>query len=493
MSTRETQFTAHPALGGLDISSDPTVLDPNFLIIADNIEYKEGGQRKKRPGHRVYSTGMVTSPASTATNTIMVTTSASVRALADFWAYGASIVPVQRYIAVTGASIYQSPADGTWSPITVSSSFGSDSNRTTNLMVGGDKVVVSDGVSQPIAVSSAAALVGPTTGANWPIFTAARYHLNRMWYFGLSTSPSAFNFTAANNIFDSTGADSGAFTISVGDGDAVIGCSEPFYASLYIFKGPHHGDIYQLSGKTPSDFSLVPVTPGAPLLNHRALVTTPTDIFWLSRYGVHSLQTTVKFGNVEEAFLSLPIQRLWRDRLININELDQAWGFWHPIRNIVGWCVRPQGETNHHWLICYNYALSDPKPGGKKFWSIWKTTNVDHPCGAVLLVGNVDSNHQLDPHFHLGTMNGQVWEGDQDVNDAGLNDAGQAYTATIQIPVLTRFKGKSETPETSEKEFCGLVTYFNPKGQYSANVSAVIDRRTISTTISLQGGGDPLG
>jgi hypothetical protein len=495
MATREFAFTVHPALGGLDISSDPSTLDPNFLTIADNIEYREGGQRKKRPGHRIYSTAMAVSSASTAAGSIMVSTGASVRALGDYWRYGNSLTAVQDYVAVTGASIFHSTdGAGTWTPISVTSSFGLDANRTTNIIRAGDKVVFADSTSPPIAYDGTA-LVAATSGSLWPVFTAGRYHLNRLFYYGLSTAPSLFNYTAANNIFDSTGADAGGFTVNVGDGDQIIGVSDPFYASLYVFKGPHFGSIFQLAGATASNFALTQVAVGAPLLNNKALVTTPTDVYWLSQNGVHSLQTTVKFGNVEQAFLSLPIQRLWRDRLIDRTKIGEAWGFWHPQRNMVGWCVTPQGDTTQHWILCYNYALSDPKPGGKKFWSIWKT-NVTHahPSGAVMIVGSADTTHAGDPNLFLGTMEGQVWDGDQDYADASLNDAGEAYTASVRTPVITRFKSeKGISPETMEKSFCGVVTYFNPKGSYSADVTATIDRRVQTATVPFQGAGDTLG
>lgn len=494
MSSREVSFTVHPALGGLDISTDPTVLDAGFLTIADNIEYKEGGQRKKRPGFRVYSTSMTTNPNSTAAGSIMVSTGASVRAVADYWRYGATLTPIQEYVAVTGGSIFTSTGpSGTWKALTTTSSFGVDSNRTTNIVRAGDKVVCSDSVTPPIAYDGVS-LVGPSTGAAWPIFTASKYHLNRLFYYGLSTAPSQISYTAANNIFDSTGVDTGSFTVNSGDGDQVLGLSQPFFASLYIFKGPQFGSVYQLSGSTPSTFAIAEVATGSPVLNNNAIVTTPTDVYWLSQYGVHSLQTTVKFGNVEEAFLSLPIQRLWRDRIIDRSKLPTAWGFWHPQRNIVGWCVFPNADASQRWILTYNYALSDPKPGGKKFWSIWKLSGVSCPSGGILLVGPADVAHQSDPNLWLGTTQGVLLNGDQDASDTGLNDLGSAYTATIRTPVLTRFKtDRSISTETQEKTFSGIVTYFNPKGNYTATVSAVIDRRSQSSTINLQGAGDTLG
>lgn len=494
MTSKNTQFTQHPALGGLDISSDPTVLDPNFLVVADNVEYLAGGQRKKRPGFRVYSTNS-TDPAA---NTYMVSSSASVRAIEDFWRYGASLTPEQKYVAVTGASIFASTGDGTWTPLTVSSSFGVDSNRVTSITLAGDFAVISDGQSQPVAydglaLTSTTLVTPPTSGstfANWPIFTDSDYHLNRLWFNGVSTAPSLLGFTAANNIFDSTGADAGSFTVNAGDGDRIMGVSKPFYGSLYIFKGPQKGSVFQLSGQDPSDFAIAQVGYGAPLLNPRSLVTTPTDIFWLSQYGVHSLQTTVKFGNVEEAFLSLPIQDLWRENIFKRSLLKDTWGFWHPLRSIVGWVVTPEGETSQHWMVCYNYALSDPKPGGKKFWSIWKLSGFSAISGDVMLVSPLDPNHVGDPHLYLGGDTGLVYEGDQENR---LGDDAMPYTMQIRTPTITRFQAPTgNVPETQEKGFVGVVTYFSPHGSVSAELIVTVDRRVQSTTIALTGGGATL-
>ena len=488
MPSRLTQFTVHPALGGLDISSDPSVLDPNFLVIADNIEYREGGQRKKRGGTLVYSTGSTES----GTGTYMVSSSSNVRALADFWRYGTSLTPTQNLLAVTGASVFRSTGDGLWTPITTASSFGSNTNTQTNITLAGDYAVISDGQSLPLAYDQTTVFSTLSTKA----FTKASYHLNRLFYTGYSSAPSEMTYTAAGNIFDSTGGDTGVVGIRQGDGDQIIGISEPFYGSLYIFKGPQFGSVHQFSGTTPATFATAQVAHGAPALNARAIISTPTDIYWMSNYGVHSLQTTVKFGNVEQAFLSLPIQKLWRDNLIKRGELADTWGFWNPTRSIVGWAVTPTGETSQHWLLVYNYALSDPKPGGKKFWSIWKITGYAIKSGTSILVPTglpILQTHTGDPHLWFGGDNGQVYVGDI---DNALGDANQAYTARIRTPTITRFRGASghvDVPETSEKEFAGVVTYFVPKGPYSANLTVSIDRRQTVTTVPFTGGGAVLG
>ena len=488
MASKLTQFTVHPALGGLDISSDPSVLDPNFLTIADNIEYREGGQRKTRGGTLVYSTGSGVA----GTGTYLVSSSSNVRAVADFWRYGASLTPTQNLVAVAGASVFRSTGAGAWTPITSASSFGTNDNTNTNIVLAGDFAVISDGASVPLAYNQTTLFSSLSTKA----FTKATYHLNRLFYTGYSSSPSEATYTAAGNIFDSTGGDTGTFKIRDGDGDKIIGISEPFYGSLYIFKGPQFGSVHQFSGATPATIATAQVAHGAPALNARAIISTPTDIYWMSNYGVHSLQTTVKFGNVEQAFLSLPIQRLWRDNLIRRTDLVNTWGFWNPTRSIVGWAVTPTGSTSQAWLLIYNYALSDPKPGGKKFWSIWKLSGFAARSGTQVLIPSglpALSGATGDPHLFYGSDKGQVYVADI---DNILGDAGQAYTTRIRTPIITRFRGASghtDVPETSEKEIAGAVTYFVPKGTNSANLTVNIDGRQQGTTVPFTGGGALMG
>jgi hypothetical protein len=498
MPSREQQFSIHPALGGLDVSSDASVLDPNFLTIAQNVEYLEGGQRRKRSGTAVYSTGLT----STGTGTLLASTSgAMVRAVSDMWRYGATLSPTQQILAVASKSIFYSTGDGAWTAASATSSFGSSGSSRTTITLAGDYAVINDGdplsTSPPVAWDQTTLHTFTSSGGSGlPIYTGASYHVNRLWTGGLSTAPSQVNFTAANNIFDSTGGDTGGFTVDVGDGDQVMGLSRTFYGSIYIFKGPQFGSVHQLSGNDSTTFALAKVAHGAPLLNPRALISTPTDIFWISNYGVHSLQTTVKFGNVEEAFLSLPIQKLWRDRILDRPNLGKAWGFWIPERSIVGWAVYPSGSARQTWMLTYNYALSDPKPGGKKFWAIW-VFPFGITSGAQVLVPAgwpYDTTHTGDPHPWFGGDDGQVYVGGQDTSEDQYNDAGDAISMSIRTPVITRYPSPGgATPETQEKQHMGVVTYFFPYASgTTATLTVTIDRRVQTYTIDLTGGGDRL-
>lgn len=499
MPSRNSTFTVHPTLGGLDMTSDPSVLDANFLTVADNVEYLEAAQRKKRLGTSIYSTstGDVVGAAQ-----YLMTSGDSIRAIKDFWRYGTSLTPTQNIVVLTGksgaitGSIMYSTGNGRWDSVGFSDNFGTSANVQGKITLAGDYAVFSDETMSPTAWDQGGSVVTPSTGSAWPKFTGSSYHLNRLFIYGLSTAPSRLQYMAANNIFDSTGGDTGQFTVNVGDGDQIMGVSAPFYGKLYVFKGPKFGSIWEFGGKTAASFDLSMVGHGAPLLNHRAVVNTPTDVYWLSQYGVHSLQTTIKYGNVESAFLSLPIQTLWRDGILDRDEFPKVWGFWHPSRNIVGWAVTPKGSSPNkaqNWLLCYNTALSDPAPGGRKYWSIQKF-GFGLTCGDTVLLPPTWNalrgwSRSGLPTMFFGTNRGSVYAWDS----TSFGDAGVAYKASVRTPTLTRFPTAQGTiGETQEKVFAGITTYFVPKGNTTATIGHVIDRDGASTTIPMTGIGDVL-
>jgi hypothetical protein len=139
----------------------------------------------------------------------------------------------------------------------------------------------------------------------------------------------------------------------------------------------------------------------------------------------------------------------------------------------------------------YNYALSDPKPGGKKFWSIWVFPN-GLTCGATIIVPvGFNPTHSGDPHMWFGESDGQVYVANQDASDAQFNDAGAPYTFTIQTPVISRYPSPGQpTPETVEKLHRTVTTYYNPHTPgATASLTVTVDRRQQNYTVDLSGGG----
>ena len=274
----------------------------------------------------------------------------------------------------------------------------------------------------------------------------------------------------------------------------MIGLSKPFYGGLYVFKGPHYGSIHQIVGQDTFTFTLSQIAAGAPAVSHQGIVTTPTDVYWISQFGIHSLQTTVKYGNVETAFLSLPIQTLWRLNQISRTDLINAKGFWDPRRSIVGWLVTVAGATRRQLVLCYNYALSDPTPGGKKFWSIHKYTD----WGLTAATPVVISSNLPSAQYSTGDIV-KMFGSDQGLTYFGdyprFQDDGAAFDAAITTPLISRFRTDGGViPETQEKSFYGVVTYFVRQGATSTcTLRATVDGYIQARTFQMAAEGDVLG
>src|SRR2546425_4501774 len=466
-----------PSQGGLNTASPATYLQPDELRVADNLYYGQSGERRKRAGTAVY----------TATATMFVgTSSASVSALHDHWRYGASLVPTQRFLATsTGGIFSHTGSTAPWA--TVSATWGSTGGLTTNIISAQGFSVLSNGADAPVKWDQTTlSLVSSSSGL--PTFTAATYHLRRLFAIGTAANPSRVDISAGGDITTWTGADTGNFVLDEDDGDATVGISKTFHKRIYIFKGPQFGSIHELAGNTLGALTRDRVFNGLALQNHKGLVTANNDIYWISRFGIHSLQTTQKYGDTEAAFLSLPIQDLWNKSLLNLSLLGQSVGFWHPQLNIVGWLVAPAGQTANQWALIFHYLISDPASRGKKFWSLWKFNGLQPGTSMVGLTPAAMVNGSA-PRLYLGgTGDGLVYAGDQTV----LTDAqGSAYTATARTGILLNLGQGMDA--LSEKQFLSVAIFFEPVGAYTHNLDVTIDNRVQSQTITMAGFGDTLG
>lgn len=470
-------LVAMPSRSGLDSSAPPTFLPKDSLTIADNIYYSFAGERLKRAGTALYH----------ATSTMtLVSTSANVTAMADFWRHSTTLSPTQRFVYTASTAIFSHPGT-TAAPTTISSTWGSNTSITTNILIAQGFAVFSNGSDTPVKWDQTTlSLVSTSTGM--PTFTSAAYHLRRLFAVGGAAAPSRVDITAGGDITTWTGGDSGSFIIDEDDGDRIVGISAPFHKRLYVFKGPNTGSIHELSGNTLATLARDKIYTGHPALNQHGIITTQNDIFWISRYGIHSLRTTQKYGDTEAYFLSVPIQDLFRDDLLNSNRLDQAVGFWHPLYGLVGWCVPPVAENTNTWALIYHYIISDPGPQGKKFWSLWKFTGLAPYSVMSALTPSAQSAQPGRPRIYFGgSADGQVYKGDQTT----LTDAqGSAYTAKIRTGIILDFEQAGNALQ--EKQFYSVTTFYEPVGSYTHDLNIIVDNRQLSTTITMSGIGDTL-
>jgi hypothetical protein len=476
MPTSQIPLVAMPSRSGLDSAAPPTYLSKDGLSIADNIYYSFTGERRKRLGTALAH----------ATSTMhLSSTSANVKSMEDFWRHGASLTPTQRFVYTASTGIF-AWAGTTAAPATISSTWGTNASITDNIVIAQGYSVFSNGVDNPMKWDQTT-LSQLSTAA--PLYTSAAYHLRRLFVVGTAATPSRVDISAGGDITTWTGGDTGNFVIDEDDGDRIVGVSETFHKRLYIFKGPNLGSIHEIAGNTLASLTRDKIYIGHPALNQHGIITTQNDIFWISKFGAHSLRTTQKYGDTEAYFISSPIQDLFRDEKLNASRLDQAYGFWHPLYGIIGWVVAPATATTNTWAIIYHYLISDPGPQGKKFWSIWKFNGMA-PYSVMQAVTPAGQTQQPGrPRIYFGgSADGQVYKGDQST----LTDAqGSAYTAKVRTGIILDFEQAGAW--TQEKQFYSITTFFEPVGGYTHDLNIIVDNRVTSTTLSMAGLGDRLG
>ena len=451
MASRNAQYVVHPAMGGLDTTKAPTLLAADQLSDALNIEYFTSGARKKRLGSTRY-------------NATAITGTGVVTALKDFWRYGASLTPTQKFVGHSGTRIVKDDGDGVWDVL--NAAWGTGTSNVCITIAGDYAVFSADNGDAPRTWDQTTeAAVGGTP----PTFAFSSFHLGRLWAAGVAAAPSTPYFSAAGDINTWSGADAGTLpTMDAGDGDRIMGISEPWFGRLYWFKGPNFGSVFEISGSSVSTFAQQRLFTGAPCVAHQSIITTPTDIFWASRYGFHSLKTTQAYGDTQQNFISAPIQASFND--LNPNTLSSAYGFYHPRRNIIGWAVREAGKSDNSALFVYNFKLG--------LRSIWKFTGLS-PRSVAVMRDPAAGSTQGSSRMYLGDIDGFVIQCD---NTTLTDDNGSAYTASFSTPTYVDL-GEGFGPLV-EKQLYSVTTFFAPKGNYTADLTVDVDGRTQSATVS---------
>lgn len=461
MSSESAAFVVFPFTGTMDATTNDATVAPGSLVLVENGEYVVGhipNQRfsvRKRLGTTKY-------------NATVITGAPTVTSLAEFWRHGTSLTATQKFVACAGGMILKDDGDGVWDTL-LASGFGS-STAETHIVIAQGYAIISNNVAleapRKYDQTSLTAL-----GGTPPDFTAGVYHLRRLFVFGDATAASCVQYCAAGNIEDWSGADTGNFILNEDDGDRVIGASRPFRGRLYFFKGPNIGSIHEIAGSTPTTFTRLSVLTGLPCVAHKGIITTANDIYWPSPMGFHSLNTTQKYGDVEEAFLSRPIQDIFN--ALNKARLNQIHGFHHPTRNIIGWFVPSAGSTQTGTCLTFNYALG--------LWAQWTYTGFN---GASCMVAQTPST-QI-PRLYAGGYAGFVFAGDQTTRSDF--DGTQAYTLQVKTPHHLQMPdagGAIAVNVLHEKQFQTLTTIIAPTGSYNATATVSVDGRTQSATVSL--------
>jgi hypothetical protein len=291
----------------------------------------------------------------------------------------------------------------------------------------------------------------------------------RLWASGDPNNPLRTYFSGIRNANDWTVGGSGSFITSGyldleehQGGDRIVAMHGP-WQGLLVFETEKTVQVVDATGGDPNTFSRRTIVYGLGGVSGNGSVVVGNDFYYLSKRGIHELNTTQKFGSIETAFLSFAIDNLWSptdwtDTTIMQSKLQNAWAGMHRPESWAIWCV-PVGisSTNGYWLI-YDYRL--------QAWYIWNIaatsiTEFTAPdeSASYLLYGGYDGYMNLCAS-HL------------------INDNGTDFTQTVETARLD-FKDYPD-PQVQlrdvQKRFKSLHLHLRPLNtSYSVAVTVQTD------------------
>ena len=286
-----------------------------------------------------------------------------------------------------------------------------------------------------------------------PNCNALQEHLGRLFTNDL-VRRDRLHYSQTENVFKWGGSgDSGALDIRVGDGDPV-GLTAIFPSFKGILVVAKLTKLYRIDGTTPETFTTTEISRGIGCVSHKAVVATEDDIFWVSQRGIHSLSATDRFGDVENAYISAPIQKDFNSR-VEKSLLSKAQANYLPELNSIVFSFAQKGSSTNNVLYWYHVPTQR--------WFTW--SNIDAQAIAK-------SNDGARERLYLGRSDGRVAKTQTyvyiDVDTAG-SDA--TYTTT-----QTSGRIAPDGSLYSEKAFKQLGLLYDDNDTFNITATFRVDR-----------------
>ena len=181
---------------------------------------------------------------------------------------------------------------------------------------GNDKIIVTDGTNDPTVFNTSftATDVTESTVEGSKYLAAFKGH---MFYAGKSTTPQTLVFSQP---FDEDAFNSGSGAGSIKVDDTITGL-KTFRDALFIFC---ENRIFKLTGSTSSDFAIVPVTRNIGCINGDTIQEFAGDLIFLGPDGLRTVAGTARIGDVELGTISVNVQSIFDENLINSSLFESA-------------------------------------------------------------------------------------------------------------------------------------------------------------------------
>jgi hypothetical protein len=267
--------------------------------------------------------------------------------------------------------------------------------------------------------------------------------------------------------------DSGVIDLTVGDNDqeGISGIFPTFNGDLFVAKKTK---LYRIRGLIPYH-SIEVVSNSLGCVSHESIAAIDKrDIIWASEKGIHSLATTEKYGDYEDAFISKDIQRSFNDDWTQSRKRYLK-GRYDSSRNLYYLGVTEEDlGTKNNCVWVYNVDLG-------KWISRWPNI----ACETIFIAKDSDGER---PYF--GSDTGRVYKafsGDKyDKSETGSASAISFFLRTGKIFV-------TENPYQTIG-FKKGVLYYTPRGTQTLTMGCKIDKfAEQNLSFDQSGGGTALG
>jgi hypothetical protein len=433
---KTTVVSIFPADKGLN-SSLPLVFQPaDALSISNNLIHTTSASRRTRPGIEPYHVSGMGS-------------GSNVKLIKDFWRTSGS-TQNQQVVTIADGRIYADNANGVFTQI------GSINSSSNYIGVSADTLV---GFTI-IGVEGQAPLGYIQSGSTFelegfpPNGWIVRKHKSSFYIAGDSSTPHSVYKSDTEDPEDWLTGTSDQINIDLGASDpyGITALFPDIFGDLYVAKW---GSIYRLTTST-SPIAVVPVINTIGCLGHNAAAAVQNDIIFPSYRGLHSLSTTLNYGDVETSFLSFPVHDIWQNR-IDFSRGKEISGVFIPEYN--------------------SYLMTFPRRGGD-IWDLlgYNTITKDffywEDFGATFLSTFIDAYKRT--RLIIGTENANVGLLSP-LEDETFTDFLVAFSSSFTTPRI--FPG--QLPGNTWG-FKNLTVFFKPTSD-TINVTAQVDDQNLKT------------
>lgn len=327
--------------GGFATDLPSQARDLTYWLKCENILFEVSGAVRKAGG-------------ATKVNAIPADGDADIAGMFDFWRGGGAASFTQKFVVVAGNSkIYRDDMDGTLDDITGGASI--TANMIPVFCQARDLLTIWSSANDLPLKYNQTGDVG-SLGGTPPVGRGMVFHANRGWAWGVNANASRLYYSSSTDIEDWSGADTGSLDLDPEDGDRITGAIS-YKHVLIVFKGPQKGSLHQIAGTAPTGadaFSRKVLVRGIPLQTHNSIVPVGDDALFMSDRGIHSLGTTIEFGNFREKDLTRFLRGYFRES-VNMTHLQKVWGTDYSEKSCVVWVLPAAGSAEPNRLFGLSY------------------------------------------------------------------------------------------------------------------------------------------